>query len=195
MAATPSLAELRRLAEAQGVAPTDDDLEAVRAFLRYTSNASRGWLDGSPAGTAMDYHFGDIGDPDSVMAAVEDVDGRVDFIGAGFSLMEGVVVLREIFRALRPRLVLESAVQPGADLVTVQVAGFFFGLLERLSDQVPGLRLLRGHQLADLLIERRRFARALIAMRFWRDWPMVPSMRSSHSIVHMKLNLRTLSLK
>jgi hypothetical protein len=34
MAATPSLAELRRLAEAQGVAPTDDDLEAVRAFLR-----------------------------------------------------------------------------------------------------------------------------------------------------------------
>jgi hypothetical protein len=33
MAATPSLGELRRLAEAQGVAPTDEDLEAVRAFL------------------------------------------------------------------------------------------------------------------------------------------------------------------
>ena len=33
MAATPSLAELRRLAEAQGVAPTDEDLEAVRGFL------------------------------------------------------------------------------------------------------------------------------------------------------------------
>lgn len=33
MAATPSLGELRRLAEAQGVAPTDADLEAVRAFL------------------------------------------------------------------------------------------------------------------------------------------------------------------
>lgn len=33
MATTPSLAELRRVAEAQGVAPTDDDLEAVRAFL------------------------------------------------------------------------------------------------------------------------------------------------------------------
>jgi hypothetical protein len=33
MAATPSLAELRSLAEAQGVAPTDEDLEAVRGFL------------------------------------------------------------------------------------------------------------------------------------------------------------------
>jgi hypothetical protein len=33
MAATPSLAELRRLAEAQGVAPSDEDLEAVSAFL------------------------------------------------------------------------------------------------------------------------------------------------------------------
>ena len=33
MATTPSLAELRRLAEAQGVAPTDEDLEAARAFL------------------------------------------------------------------------------------------------------------------------------------------------------------------
>jgi len=33
MAATPSLAELRRHAEAQGVAPTDEDLEAARAFL------------------------------------------------------------------------------------------------------------------------------------------------------------------
>jgi hypothetical protein len=33
MLATPSLAELRRLTEAQGVRPTDEDLEAVRAFL------------------------------------------------------------------------------------------------------------------------------------------------------------------
>jgi hypothetical protein len=33
MAATPSPAELRRLAEAQGVTPTDEDLKAVRAFL------------------------------------------------------------------------------------------------------------------------------------------------------------------
>lgn len=33
MAATPSPAELRRLAAAQGVAPTDEDFEAVRAFL------------------------------------------------------------------------------------------------------------------------------------------------------------------
>jgi hypothetical protein len=33
MAATPSPAELRRIAEGQGVSPTDDDLEAVRAFL------------------------------------------------------------------------------------------------------------------------------------------------------------------
>ena len=33
MAAIPSLAELRRLAEAQGVAPTAEDLEAARAFL------------------------------------------------------------------------------------------------------------------------------------------------------------------
>jgi hypothetical protein len=33
MAATPSLAELRRRAEAQGVAPSDEDLEAVGAFL------------------------------------------------------------------------------------------------------------------------------------------------------------------
>ena len=33
--AAPSItpAELRRLAEAQGVTPTDEDLEAVRAFL------------------------------------------------------------------------------------------------------------------------------------------------------------------
>ncbi len=34
MAATPSPAELRRIAEAQGVTPTDEDLEAVRAFLQ-----------------------------------------------------------------------------------------------------------------------------------------------------------------
>ena len=33
MAATPSPAELRRIAERQGVAPTDEDLEAVRTFL------------------------------------------------------------------------------------------------------------------------------------------------------------------
>lgn len=33
MAAPPSLAHLRTLAEAQGVEPTDEDLEAVRAFL------------------------------------------------------------------------------------------------------------------------------------------------------------------
>lgn len=33
MAAGLSLAELRSLAEAQGVAPSDDDLEAVRAML------------------------------------------------------------------------------------------------------------------------------------------------------------------
>jgi hypothetical protein len=29
----PSRAELRRIAEEQGVTPTDEDLEAVRAFL------------------------------------------------------------------------------------------------------------------------------------------------------------------
>jgi hypothetical protein len=33
MASVPSLAELRTLVEAQGVTPTDEDLEAVRAFL------------------------------------------------------------------------------------------------------------------------------------------------------------------
>lgn len=33
MAAIPSLAELRQLAEAQGVVPTDEDLEAARTFL------------------------------------------------------------------------------------------------------------------------------------------------------------------
>ncbi len=33
MAAGLSLAELRSLAEAQGVAPSDDDFEAVRAML------------------------------------------------------------------------------------------------------------------------------------------------------------------
>lgn len=33
MAATPSPAELRRIAEMRGVTPTDEDLEAVRAFL------------------------------------------------------------------------------------------------------------------------------------------------------------------
>jgi hypothetical protein len=33
MAATPSPAELRQMAERQGVFPTDEDLEAVRAFL------------------------------------------------------------------------------------------------------------------------------------------------------------------
>jgi hypothetical protein len=33
MAADLSLAELRRLAEAQGVTPTDDDLEVVRGML------------------------------------------------------------------------------------------------------------------------------------------------------------------
>ncbi|HZB85055.1 MAG TPA: hypothetical protein VE289_00690 [Gaiellaceae bacterium] len=33
MAPAPSRAELRRIAEAQGVSPTDEDLESVRAFL------------------------------------------------------------------------------------------------------------------------------------------------------------------
>lgn len=33
MAAPPTPAELRRVAETQGVTPTDGDLEAVRAFL------------------------------------------------------------------------------------------------------------------------------------------------------------------
>jgi hypothetical protein len=33
MASVPSPAELRALVEAQGVTPTDRDLEAVRAFL------------------------------------------------------------------------------------------------------------------------------------------------------------------
>jgi hypothetical protein len=33
VAATPSPAELRQFAERQGVSPTDEDLEAVRAFL------------------------------------------------------------------------------------------------------------------------------------------------------------------
>jgi hypothetical protein len=33
MLATPSLAQLRMLSEAQGVTPSDEDLEAVRAFL------------------------------------------------------------------------------------------------------------------------------------------------------------------
>jgi hypothetical protein len=33
MAVTPSPGELRRIAEEQGVTPTDEDLEAVRAFL------------------------------------------------------------------------------------------------------------------------------------------------------------------
>jgi hypothetical protein len=33
MAATPSPAELRQIAERQAVYPTDEDLEAVRAFL------------------------------------------------------------------------------------------------------------------------------------------------------------------
>lgn len=33
MADAPSLEDLRRLAERHGVAPTDEDLEAVRAFL------------------------------------------------------------------------------------------------------------------------------------------------------------------
>jgi hypothetical protein len=33
MAATPSPAALRRIAEAEGVTPTDEDLEAVGAFL------------------------------------------------------------------------------------------------------------------------------------------------------------------
>lgn len=33
MAATPSPAELRQIAERQGVSPTDEDLEAVRGFL------------------------------------------------------------------------------------------------------------------------------------------------------------------
>jgi hypothetical protein len=33
MAELPSPAELRRIAEQQGVTPTEEDLEAVRAFL------------------------------------------------------------------------------------------------------------------------------------------------------------------
>lgn len=46
----------------------------VRAMLRYTSNASRGWLAESPVSDDVDYVFGDIADPDVVDAAVVGTD-------------------------------------------------------------------------------------------------------------------------
>ena len=46
----------------------------VRALLRYTSTASRGWLDGSPAGESIEVFAGDLCDRDVLSRAVRGVD-------------------------------------------------------------------------------------------------------------------------
>ncbi len=51
MVSTPSLAELRAAAEARGVTPTDEDLEAVRRFLEVLLPAFEQLEDLIPYGT------------------------------------------------------------------------------------------------------------------------------------------------
>jgi NAD dependent epimerase/dehydratase len=46
----------------------------TRAFLRYNSAGSRGWLEGSPLLDRIEFVFGDIRDPDGVRRALRDVD-------------------------------------------------------------------------------------------------------------------------
>jgi dTDP-glucose 4,6-dehydratase len=46
----------------------------VRAFLRYNSRGSRGWLENSSHADSMDFILGDIRDYDSVRTAVKDAD-------------------------------------------------------------------------------------------------------------------------
>lgn len=46
----------------------------VTAFVRYSSNAHRGWLERSPFVGEMRFHFGDVGDADSVAAAMASVE-------------------------------------------------------------------------------------------------------------------------
>jgi len=46
----------------------------VRALLRYTSNASRGWLEGSTAGDSVEAFFGDVCDRDVLARAMRGVD-------------------------------------------------------------------------------------------------------------------------
>lgn len=45
-----------------------------RAFVRYTSSGSRGWLDGSPAADGIEFVHGDIRDPALVAQAVKGCD-------------------------------------------------------------------------------------------------------------------------
>jgi NAD dependent epimerase/dehydratase len=47
---------------------------AVRVLLRYTSTASRGWLDGSPAGESIEVFAGDLCDRDVLTRALRGVD-------------------------------------------------------------------------------------------------------------------------
>lgn len=46
----------------------------TRAFIRYSSSGNRGWLSQSTIAQKVDFFHGDICDPDSVSAAVQDVD-------------------------------------------------------------------------------------------------------------------------
>lgn len=46
----------------------------VTAFVRYSSSAHRGWLEHSALVNEMQFHFGDVGDADSVMAAMKSVE-------------------------------------------------------------------------------------------------------------------------
>lgn len=46
----------------------------VRAFVRYSSTGSRGWFSQSDAPENIEFHHGDVGDPDSVRVACQDVE-------------------------------------------------------------------------------------------------------------------------
>lgn len=46
----------------------------TRAFIRYSSSGQRGWLSQSSVAQEIDFFHGDICDPDSVSAAVKDMD-------------------------------------------------------------------------------------------------------------------------
>lgn len=46
----------------------------VRAFVRYNSAGSRGWFDQIEAPENLEFHYGDVGDPDSVLMACKDVE-------------------------------------------------------------------------------------------------------------------------
>lgn len=69
----------------------------VRAFFRYSSSGSRGWLDDSPLAGNFEAFFGDIRDYDSVRLALSECDGvfhLASLIGIPYSYQSPLAYIR-----------------------------------------------------------------------------------------------------